>query len=91
MLTEIALGHCAEYLVDGGVGRQGAVIDSELALQALRDVIPAAAWVNHRRCKLDIYDAGELTRLVKVIETPLLHHLPDNLIGDLQIREQGIY
>lgn len=53
-----------EYLVNGGVGWQCAIKDSELSFQPLRDVIPAAARVNHSRKHLDINNVGEISWLV---------------------------
>ena len=50
--AEVSLSHGAEDLIDGGVGRQRAVEDGELPLQALRDVVPAAARLDHGRHQL---------------------------------------
>lgn len=53
-----------ENLVNGGVGGQSAIEDSELSLQPLGDVISPTARVNHSRKHLDINDVGEISRLV---------------------------
>lgn len=53
-----------KYLINGGVGWQGAVKDSELSFQPLRDVVPPTARVNHSRKHLDVNNVGEISWLV---------------------------
>ena len=43
----MALANDVEDLVDGGVGRQGAVKDVKLALQTLWDVVTTPARLDH--------------------------------------------
>lgn len=72
-----------KYLVNGGIGGQGAVEDGELPLQPLRDVVAASSRVNHGGQKLHVHNVGELARFLQIVEAVLLHQLPDNLIGHL--------
>lgn len=72
-----------KYLVNRGVGGQGAVEDGELPLQPLRDVVAASPRMNHGCQKLHVHNVGELAGFLQVVETILLHQLPDNLIGHL--------
>ena len=81
--AEIAAADHREYLVDGAVRRQSAVEDGELALEALRDVVPASSGVDHRREELDVDDVGELARLLEAVEALDFHRLACDLVGDL--------
>ena len=81
--TEVATAHGPEDLVDGGVGGQRAVEDVELSLEALRDVVAAAAGVDHGGDHLRVHDVGKLARLLQVIEALHLHHLTRDLIRHL--------
>ena len=81
--TEVAAANDPKDLVNGGIGGQGAVEDSELPLEAGRDVIAASARMNHGCQKLDIHDVGEVPRLLQVVEATHLHQLSHNLIGHL--------
>lgn len=72
-----------KYLVNWGIWGQGAVKDWELPLQPLRDVVAASSRMNHCCQKLHIYNVGELSGFLQVVEAVLFHQLPDNLIGHL--------
>lgn len=72
-----------KYLVDGGVGGQGAVEDGELPLQPLRDVVAASSRMNHGCQKLHVHNVGELAGFLQVVEAVLFHQLSHNLIGHL--------
>ena len=48
LLAVVSRRDAAEDLIDGRVGRQRTVEDVELSLEALRDVVAAAAWLDHR-------------------------------------------
>lgn len=58
-------GDRAEDLVDGLLGGQGAVEDDEVPLQPLRDVVAAAARLDHGRQVLDVHDRGEVAGLLE--------------------------
>ena len=73
----------AEDLVDGAVGWQGAVEDVEVTLEALRDVVATAARVDHGRDDRDVHQAGELSGLLQVVESLVLHHLASDLVCHL--------
>ena len=81
--AEVSASDDGEDLVDGAVWGQRAVEDGKLALQALRDVVAAAARVDHRRHELDVDDVGELARLLEAVEALHLHRLTRYLVGDL--------
>ena len=85
---KVAAADSSEDLINGGVGRQRAVVDGELSLEALGDVVAAAARVDHGAHHLDVDDAGELTGLLQVVEALLLDHLTRDLIGHLVSEEQ---
>lgn len=53
-----------EDLVNGGVGWQGAIKDSKVSFQPLRDVVPPTTRVNHSRQHLDVNNVGEVSWLV---------------------------
>ena len=82
---EISASHRPEDLIDGRVGRQRAVNDGEVSLETLRDVVTAAARVDHGAHHLDVDDVRKLARLLQVIETFLLNHLSRDLIGHLRL------
>jgi len=48
----------AEYLVDAGVGGQCTVKDGEVTLEALRDVVATATWLNH--CRQELFFGGKI-------------------------------
>ena len=81
--TEVARANDSKDLVNGGVGWQGAVEDSELSLEAGRDVIATSTRMNHGRQKLDIHNVGEVPRLLQVVEATHLHQLSHYFIGHL--------
>lgn len=85
--AEVALRQGVEDLVDGRVRGQRAVEDAELPLQALGDVVAAAAWVDHGRYQLHVHHGGKFARTLKAVEAALLHQLPHNLISDLEWRK----
>ncbi len=85
-LAVVAASNSLKDLIDGVIGRQGAVEDVELSLETLGDVVTTTAGLDHGRHELDVHDVGEVTRLVQIVETSGLHQLADNLVGDLFIK-----
>ena len=79
--VEAAAQHLAVEVVDGLDGRQHEVEGEELALEAVRDVVAAAARVRHGRDELQVLADLEVAALVLVEEVDAA--LVDELAHDL--------
>lgn len=72
-----------KYLVNGGVGRQGTVEDTKLALQSLWNVVATTTRLDHGCYELYVHNVCEVSWLLQVVHALVLHHLPGDLIGHL--------
>ena len=81
--TEVTVSNEPKDLVNGGVRWEGAVVYGVLPLEALGDVVPSAARVDHGGQELDVDNVGIVSRLFQAIKSIHFHELPHNLIGHL--------
>lgn len=79
----MALSYEREDPIDGVVGGQGAVVDDEVTLQALRNVVPAAAGLDHGGQVVNVDYVAEVARLFQAVEALHLHELPQKLVSYL--------
>ena len=77
----------AENMVDCVVGRDGAVEGDKVALQALGDVVAAAARVDHGRQVLHVDQVVVVARLVQAVVALHLDHRPEKLVGHLRLEK----
>eukprot|EP00965_Chrysotila_dentata_P076675 2531057-Pleurochrysis_carterae.AAC.1 len=81
--AELGADHGAEDLVDRGDGGQRHVHHVEVALGAVRDIVLAAAGVQHRAQEEQVDDRLPLSRLVQVVQPDVLDELAHDLERDL--------
>lgn len=88
-LDKIARTYGVENFVNGIVGWKSAVEDVEMSLQPLGDVISSTTRMDHGCNQLYVYDVGELSRLLQVIETLSFHQLSCDFICHLSLKDKS--
>lgn len=86
--SKVAFTNDTKYFVDGYIGRQSAVKDSELTLESGRNVITTTSWMDHGCHQLNINNVSEISRFFQTVKTFGLHQLTDYLIGHLLRHKQ---
>ena len=77
--------------VDGVVSWKCAVVDDEVTFEALGNVVPAAAGLDHGGEVVDVDDGAEVSRLFQTVETLHLHQLTKQLVCHLSSKIYLIY
>ena len=76
-------GNGLEDGVNGLICGQRGVEDGKVSLEALRDIVAAAARLNHGRQEVDVDNGDEVAGFLQAVETAHLDQLAQELVGAL--------